>query len=94
MKINWKLRLQNRATFTTIIFTLIAIVYKVLSFCGVIPAIAQGQIEELAELIIFVLCLFGILIDPTTAGTSDSTRAMGYSEPYKAINDTKEEDKK
>lgn len=94
MKINWKLRLQNKATFTTIIFTLIAIVYKVLGFCGVIPAIAQGQIEELAELIIFVLCLFGILIDPTTAGTSDSARAMRYEEPYKAIDEMKREDKK
>lgn len=83
MKINWKLRLQNKTTLTTIILALIAIVYKILSLCGVIPAIAQGQVEELAEMIIFILCLLGIVVDPTTAGTSDSTRAMGYEEPYK-----------
>ena len=83
MKINWKLRLQNKTTLTTLIFTVIAIAYKILSMCGVVPAVAQGQVEEIAELVIFVLCLLGIIVDPTTAGTSDSDRAMGYEEPYK-----------
>ena len=83
MKINWKLRLQNKTTLTAIILTVIAIIYKILGFCGVIPPIAQGQVEEIAELIIFVLWLLGIVIDPTTAGTSDSSRAMSYTEPFK-----------
>lgn len=81
MKINWKLRFQNKTTLTTMVFAVIAIVYKILSICGVIPAIAQGEVEEIAEMVIFVLCLFGIVIDPTTTGVSDSDRAMQYKKP-------------
>ena len=81
MKINWKLRFQNKSTLTTMVLAVIAIVYKILSVCGVIPAIAQGEVEEIAEMIIFVLCLFGIVIDPTTNGVSDSDRAMSYKKP-------------
>lgn len=81
MKINWKLRFQNKSTLTTIVLAVIAIVYKILSLCGVIPPIAQGEVEEIAEMIIFVLCLFGIVIDPTTNGISDSERAMKYEKP-------------
>ena len=81
MKINWKLRFQNKTTLTTMVFAVIAIVYKILSICGVIPAIAQGEVEEIAEMVIFVLCLFGIVIDPTTNGVSDSDRAMQYKKP-------------
>ena len=90
MKINWKLRLQNKTTLTTLILAVIAIIYKILSMCGVIPAIAQGQIEEVAEMIIFILCLLGIVVDPTTAGTSDSNRAMNYVAPFKDTEDKEE----
>ena len=83
MKINWKLRLQNKATLTALIFTIIGVVYKILSLLEIVPAIAQGTVEEIAELVIFILCFFGIVIDPTTAGTNDSERAMGYTEPYR-----------
>lgn len=81
MKINWKLRFQNKTTLTAIIFAVIAIVYKILNLCGVIPQIEQGAIQEIADMIIFLLCLLGIVVDPTTAGTSDSERAMNYDKP-------------
>ena len=83
MKINWKLRLKNKATLTTIIFAVIAIVYKILGLFGIIPDVAQGEVEELAELVIFLLCILGICVDPTTDGISDSDRAMTYDDPYK-----------
>lgn len=89
MKINWKLRLQNKTTLTAIIFAVIAIVYKILNLCGVIPQVEQGAIEEIAEMVIFLLCLVGIVNDPTTNGVTDSDRAMSYEEPYK---DEEEED--
>ena len=90
MKINWKLRLQNKATLTAIIFAFIAIVYKILDICGVIPQVGQDTIKELSEMIIFLLCLLGIVVDPTTAGTSDSERAMEYTEPVEKEEKTEE----
>ena len=92
MKINWKLRLKNKTTLTTLILAVIAIVYKILSLCGIVPAVAQGQVEEIAEMIIFILCILGIVVDPTTEGVSDSVRAMGYTKPYEKI-EVKEDDK-
>ena len=80
---NWKLRLQNKTTLTAIIFAVISIIYKILNLAGVTPEIAQGAIEDIAELVIFLLCLLGIVVDPTTNGVTDSERAMGYEFPYK-----------
>lgn len=92
MKINWKLRLQNKTTLMAIILAVVEIIYKVLSLCHVVPAIAQGDVVSVIELIIFVLTLLGIVVDPTTAGVSDSVRAMGYEEPYKKLEE-KEDNK-
>ena len=80
--INWKLRLQNKTTLTAIILALIAIVYKILDLIGIVPAITQDSVIEVAELIIFLLCLLGIVVDPTTNGIADSERAMNYNKPY------------
>ena len=55
-KINWKLRLQNKATLLTLATVLVTAAYG-------------------------VLAALGIVVDPTTAGMADSTRAMGYDEP-------------
>jgi len=84
MKINWKLRLQNKTSLTAIILAIVAIIYKVLGLFGIAPAISQDSIIEVVELVIFLLCLLGIVVDPTTNGVSDSTRAMTYNKPYKS----------
>ena len=44
MKINWKLRLQNKATLTALVMSLVALVYQVLGVCGVVPRVAQDQV--------------------------------------------------
>lgn len=81
MKINWKLRFQNKTTLTAIILALVALVYQVLSVCGVVPRVTQDQITTIAGMIINILCLLGIVVDPTTAGVGDSTQALTYDEP-------------
>ena len=83
MKINWKLRLQNKATLTALIMALVALVYQVLGVCGVVPRVTQDQITTIAGMVINILCLLGIVVDPTTAGVSDSVRAMSYDKPRK-----------
>lgn len=81
MKINWSLRLKNKTTLTAIILAVIALVYQVLGLCGVGPGISESQITEVAGMAINLLCLLGIVVDPTTSGVSDSNQAMGYEVP-------------
>jgi len=84
MKINWKLRFKNKATLLAIILAAIAFVYQILGIFGVTAPISQDQAIQISGLIINVLVGLGIVVDPTTAGTSDSTQAMTYIEPKKA----------
>lgn len=83
MKINWKLRLQNKATLTALAMALVALVYQVLGVCGVVPRVAQDQVTTIISMVINVMCLLGIVVDPTTAGVGDSARALSYDEPRK-----------
>ena len=83
MKINWKLRLQNKATLVAIVAAIIALVYQILGLIGVVPAVSQGAVEQTASMVINLLVLLGIVVDPTTGGTSDSAQALGYDEPRK-----------
>lgn len=83
MNINWALRFKNKVTLTSIIVQVIAIVYAVLGMAGIVPKIGENAILDVAYMIIELLCLLGIVVDPTTAGASDSTQALGYTEPKK-----------
>lgn len=81
MKINWKLRLMNKATIAALLACTITFVYQVLSILGITPSIAESQVTELVGLILNILAAFGILVDPTTKGLSDSEKALGYTKP-------------
>ena len=81
MKINWKLRFQNKATLTAIILALVALVYQVLGLFGVVPKISQDELTTVIGMVINLLCLLGIVVDPTTDGVSDSARALTYDTP-------------
>ena len=83
MKINWKLRLQNKATLTALVMALVALVYQVLGVFGIVPRVSQDQVTTIISMVINILCLLGIVVDPTTAGVGDSARAMSYDEPRK-----------
>lgn len=83
MKINWKLRLKNKVSLTAIILAIIALVYQVLGLCGITPGISENQAIKVAGMVINLLCLLGIVVDPTTDGVSDSTQALDYNAPKK-----------
>ena len=83
MKINWKLRLQNKATLTALVMALMALVYQVLGVCGVVPRVSQDQVTMIVSMVINSLCLLGIVVDPTTDGIGDSVRALSYDKPRK-----------
>lgn len=79
--INWKLRLQNKTTLTAIILSAVALVYQVLGMLGIVPAISESLIVETVGMVINLLCLLGIVTDPTTKGVGDSARALTYDKP-------------
>ena len=81
MNINWKLRFQNKTTLTAIILALVALVYQVLGLFGVVPKISQNDLTTVIGMVINLLCLLGIVVDPTTDGVSDSARALTYDTP-------------
>lgn len=81
MNINWKLRLQNKTTLTTLILAIIAFVYQILGIFGIVPGIDQNTMVNTYGLIINLLVAVGIVVDPTTAGMSDSTKALEYTKP-------------
>lgn len=81
MNINWKLRFQNKTTLTAIILALVALVYQVLGLFDVVPKISQDELTTVIGMVINLLCLLGIVVDPTTNGVSDSARALTYDTP-------------
>lgn len=81
MKINWKLRLQNKFTLSALISALVVFVYEVAGTLGFVPPVSQEQVLSGVAALITVLVALGIVVDPTTGGASDSDRALGYEEP-------------
>ena len=81
MQINWKLRLKNKVTLTTIVLNVIGIAYMILALLDIVPSVSDNEVVEVALLIIELLGLLGIVVDPTTAGASDSQQAMNYEKP-------------
>ena len=81
MRINWKVRLQNKTWLLAMLAAIVAFVYQVLSLCGVVPAVSQDQITQLIALVINILVALGIVVDPTTTGVTDSQQAMTYDKP-------------
>lgn len=89
MKINWKLRLQNKTTLVTLIALCVTFIYQILGLFGVVPKVAQDEIVNTIGLLINILVVLGVVVDPTTAGVSDSTNALTYDAP-KVTDDTED----
>ena len=82
-KINWKARIKNPVFWTTVIPAAVSFVYCVLGAFGIVPALTENLILNVATAVVTALTTLGVLVDPTTAGISDSALAMTYSSPRK-----------
>lgn len=82
--INWKLRLQNKATLISLISVTLAFVYSVLGLFGIVPPITQDELQQALVMLVQLLVLVGIVVDPTTEGIGDSEQALEYEEPKKS----------
>ena len=81
MKVNWKVRFKNKAWLFTFISLIIGFIFNVLKMFDVVPSVTENQITNIVGQVLTFLGLFGVVIDPTTAGINDSDRAMRYIEP-------------
>ena len=81
MKINWKVRLRNKAWLMSIIALVITFVYDLLAMLEVVPTVTEEWIMGIVQTALTLLTALGVLIDPTTQGVADSERAMLYVEP-------------
>nr|DAR10853.1 MAG TPA: holin [Caudoviricetes sp.] len=72
--INWKLRLQNKVT-------LVALLGAVFLMAQQFGLEIPKNIQDGVNTFVYILVLVGVVNDPTTAGISDSNRALDYHEP-------------
>lgn len=85
MKINWTVRIKNKAFWVTIIPAVLLLAQQICAMFGVELNIAgmSNQLVSIVGTVFGILALIGIVNDPTTSGMSDSKQAMTYETPKK-----------
>lgn len=81
MKINWKVRLQHKQFWVSLIALLLVLANQVASIFMLDITLISEQITGVSETILMILALMGIIIDPTTSGVNDSVNSMDYDKP-------------
>lgn len=83
MKINWIVRIKNKAFWLAIIPAVLLLIQAVadvvgyqLDFSGI-----SDKLIAVVNAVFMVLSILGIVVDPTTAGIGDSARALTYTTP-------------
>lgn len=82
-KINWKIRLQNPQFFITLVpaLALLAQTFMAIFNVSVDLSAVSDRMLVFINALFAVLMIIGVVADPTTAGFSDSARALGYTKP-------------
>lgn len=83
MKINWIVRLKNKAFWMAIIPAILLLAQQICGMFGIKIEIAglTDQLLAIIGTVFAILSLIGIVNDPTVATLSDSKQAMTYTEP-------------
>lgn len=81
MNINWKVRFQNKAFLTGLISLVVVFIYDLLQLLDIAPVVTQSAVMQVAEGILTILGMVGVIADPTTAGLTDSRQALTYTSP-------------
>ena len=83
MKINWTVRLKNKAFWVAIVPAILLLIQQICGMFGINIEIAglSDQLLAIIGTVFAILSLIGIVNDPTVATLSDSNQAMTYTEP-------------
>lgn len=81
--INWKVRIKNINFWLAIVPALALVAQAVAGVFGLTLDLSEtsARVLDLVNAVFVVLTILGIVTDPTTAGVSDSERALTYEEP-------------
>ena len=83
--INWLVRVKNKnfwIAFIPAVLLLIQVIASVFGFSIELGDLGN-KLLAVVNAAFSVLTILGVVVDPTTAGITDSTQAMTYSEPKK-----------
>lgn len=83
MKINWLVRVKNKNFWIAIIPAMLLLIQVVAAVFGYTLDLGDlgNKLLAIVNAAFSVLTILGVVTDPTTAGISDSTQALTYSEP-------------
>jgi len=85
MNINWKVRINNKNFWLTLIPSVLLLVQAVAAVFGITLDLGDigNKLVAVVEALFLVLAILGIVTDPTTDGMGDSAQAMTYTVPKK-----------
>lgn len=91
--VNWKVRFRSKIFWVALIPALLLLVQTVAAVFGYTLDFEalQGRLLDVVNAAFLVLTILGIVVDPTTAGISDSVLAMTYEKPRESDVDTDEQ---
>lgn len=84
-KINWKVRVKNKAFWLALIPAVLLLIQVIASVFGYTLDLGElgNKLLSVVEALFMVLSILGIVVDPTTTGVGDSKQALTYTEPKK-----------
>ena len=85
MKINWLVRIKNKAFWVAFVPTALLLIQAVASLFGYTIDLGDigNKLLNIVELVFVLLAILGVVTDHTTAGISDSEQALTYDTPKK-----------
>lgn len=90
MNINWKVRIKNPVFWAQIavaiflpILTHLGLSWEQITTWGALWGLVVQAISNPVIVIAVIVSVYNAIIDPTTAGLSDSTQALTYTAPKK-----------
>ena len=92
MKINWKVRIKNKAFWLAVIPAIALVAQAVAAVFGynIDLTTMVGKLQAVVNAVFALLVILGIVVDPPTNGIEDSNRAMTYDEPWRDLPDGEE----
>lgn len=83
MKINWLVRIKNKAFWISIIPATVILIQVIAAVFGFTLDLGDtgNRLLAVVDAAFVVLAILGVVTDPTTEGMSDSTQAMTYEKP-------------
>ncbi|MGM8213157.1 phage holin [Virgibacillus sp. W0430] len=83
MKINWMVRIKNKTFWLALIPAILLIAQIVSGWFGydIAADLIKQEVTKFINAVFSVLVILGIVVDPTTKGTSDSKQARKYKKP-------------